>query len=103
LKFGKTDPRCYSELCKDHPIDYARYQVLNCFAGKIPLINSGGASTKSEKEDFSEAVYTAVVNKRAGGTGLIMGRKAFQKPFKDGVKLIETVQEVYKNPGITIA
>ena len=103
LKFGKTDPRCYNELCKDHPIDYARYQVLNCFAGKIPLINSGGASTKSDKEDLSEAVYTAVVNKRAGGTGLIMGRKAFQKPFKDGVKLIETVQEVYKNPLITIA
>jgi len=103
LKFGKTDPRCYTELCKDHPIDYTRYQVLNCYSGKIPLINSGGASTKNEKEDFSEAIYTAIVNKRAGGGGLIMGRKAFQKPFKDGVKLIQSVQDVYLDPKITIA
>jgi class I fructose-bisphosphate aldolase len=103
IKFGKTDPRVYNELCKDHPIDYCRYQVLNCFSGKIPLINSGGASTKSEAEDLSEAIYTAIVNKRAGGSGLIMGRKAFQKPFKDGVKLIQAVQDIYLEPKISIA
>ncbi|MFZ4772465.1 MAG: class I fructose-bisphosphate aldolase [Chlamydiia bacterium] len=103
LKFGKTDPRVYSELSSDHPIDLCRYQALNCFAGKIPLINSGGASTQKESEDLSEALFTAIVNKRAGGAGLIMGRKAFQKPFKDGVKLIHAVQDVYLEPKVTIA
>ncbi len=102
LKFGKTDPKVYSELSSDHPIDLCRYQVLNCFSGKIPLINSGGASTKSEAEDVKEALETAIINKRSGGSGLIMGRKAFQKPFKEGVKLIHAVQDIYLNPAITI-
>jgi class I fructose-bisphosphate aldolase len=100
LKFGKSSPKMYSELCTDHPIDLARYQVLNCYSGRIALINSGGASGSN---DLADAVYTAVVNKRAGGSGLILGRKAFQKPFAEGVELIRTVQSVYLDSEITIA
>lgn len=100
LKFGKSVPAMYDKLCTDHPIDLTRYQLLNCYSGKVGLINSGGASGKN---DLAEAVYTAVVNKRAGGSGLIMGRKAFQKPFEEGVKLIQAVQSVYLDKEITIA
>ncbi|PSB06176.1 class I fructose-bisphosphate aldolase [filamentous cyanobacterium CCP2] len=98
--YGKTDSRVYSDLTTDHPIDLTRYQVLNCYAGRAGLINSGGASGKN---DFAEAVRTAVINKRAGGCGLISGRKAFQRPFEDGVKLFHTVQDIYLSPEITIA
>ncbi|MBD2103164.1 class I fructose-bisphosphate aldolase [Leptolyngbya sp. FACHB-261] len=98
--YGKTDPRVYSELTTDHPIDLTRYQVLNCYAGRAGLINSGGASGKN---DFAEAVRTAVINKRAGGTGLISGRKAFQRPFDEGVELFRAIQEVYLSPEVTIA
>ncbi|MBD2055837.1 class I fructose-bisphosphate aldolase [Oculatella sp. FACHB-28] len=98
--YGKTDKRVYSELTTDHPIDLTRYQVLNCYAGRMGLINSGGASGKN---DFAEAVRTAVVNKRAGGCGLISGRKAFQRPFEEGVKLFHTIQDVYLSPEVTIA
>lgn len=98
--YGKTHERVYSELTSDHPIDLTRYQVLNCYAGRAGLINSGGASGKS---DFAEAVRTAVINKRAGGTGLISGRKTFQRPFEDGVKLFNTIQDVYLSPEVTIA
>jgi class I fructose-bisphosphate aldolase len=98
--YGKTDKRVYSELTTEHPIDLTRYQVLNCYAGRMGLINSGGASGKN---DFAEAVRTAVVNKRAGGCGLISGRKAFQRPFEEGVKLFHTIQDVYLSPEITIA
>ena len=100
LKFGKSAPGMYSELCSDHPIDLTRYQLLNCYSGRVGLINSGGASGSN---DLAEAVYTAVVNKRAGGSGLILGRKAFQKPFNDGVELIRAVQNVYTDGEITIA
>jgi class I fructose-bisphosphate aldolase len=101
LKFGKTAPQVYDgTLCSDHPIDLTRYQLLNCYAGRVGLINSGGASGKN---DLADAVYTAVVNKRAGGSGLILGRKAFQKPFGDGVELIRAVQSVYLDKEITIA
>jgi class I fructose-bisphosphate aldolase len=92
LKFGKTDPRVYSELTTDHPIDLCRYQVANCYMGRAGLINSGGASGKN---DLADAAYTAVINKRAGGTGLISGRKAFQKPMKQGVEILNTIQDVY--------
>jgi len=92
LKFGKSDPRMYSELMTDHPIDMTRYQVAHCYMGRIPLINSGGASGDS---DLHDAVYTAVVNKRAGGAGLISGRKAFQRPMKEGVELLNAIQNVY--------
>jgi class I fructose-bisphosphate aldolase len=98
--YGKTDSRVYSDLTTDHPIDLTRYQVLNCYAGRAGLINSGGASGKN---DFAEAVRTAVINKRAGGCGLISGRKAFQRPFEGGVKLFHTIQDVYLSPEITIA
>jgi class I fructose-bisphosphate aldolase len=101
LKFGKTSPLVYEKLTTDHPIDLTRYQVLNCYAGRAGLINSGGAS--SGEADVKEAVRTAVINKRAGGTGLISGRKAFQRPFADGVGLLNAVQDVYLNPGVTIA
>ncbi len=101
VKFGKTSPLVYSELTSDHPIDLCRYQVLNCYSGKIGLINSGGASKGAK--DLEEAVETAVINKRAGGMGLIMGRKAFQKPFKDGVDLLNATQDVYLDKSITIA
>lgn len=101
VKFGKTSKLVYSELTSDHPIDLCRYQVLNCYSGRIGLINSGGES-KGES-DLQEAVTTAVVNKRAGGMGLILGRKAFQKPFKDGVDLLNATQDVYLDKDITIA
>jgi len=98
--YGKTDPRIYSELTSDHPIDLCRYQVLNCFGGRAGLINSGGASGKN---DIAEAVKTAVINKRAGGMGLISGRKAFQKPLKDGVEILNAIQDVYLAKEIDIA
>ena len=92
LKFGKTHDKVYSELSSDHPIDLTRYQVANCFLGRAGLINSGGASGKN---DLVDAVRTAVINKRAGGMGLISGRKAFQKPMQEGVKILNTIQDVY--------
>ncbi len=100
-KHGKTSPIVYEQLTTDHPIDLCRYQVANCYMGKAGLINSGGESKGAS--DLSEAVQTAVVNKRAGGMGLILGRKAFQKPYKDGVTLLQTTQDVYLDKGITIA
>jgi len=100
VKFGKTDPRVYSELTTDHPIDLVRYQVANCYMGRIGMINSGGASGK---DDLAQAVRTAVINKRAGGMGLISGRKAFQKSMADGVKLLNAIQDVYLASEITIA
>jgi class I fructose-bisphosphate aldolase len=90
----------YSELASDHPIDLTRYQVANCYLGRAGLINSGGASGEN---DLVEAVRTAVINKRAGGMGLISGRKAFQKPMEDGVRLLHAIQDVYLSPEITIA
>lgn len=101
LNFGKTSPLVYEKLTSAHPIDLTRYQVLNCFAGRAGLINSGGASRG--QADLAEAVRSAVINKRAGGMGLIMGRKAFQRPMKDGAALINLVQDVYLNKKITIA
>lgn len=101
VKFGKTSPLVYENLTSDHPIDLCRYQVLNCYTGKIGLINSGGESKGAA--DLTEAVTTAVVNKRAGGMGLILGRKAFQKPFKEGVELLNATQDVYLDKTITIA
>ncbi|MDH5284213.1 MAG: class I fructose-bisphosphate aldolase [Gemmatimonadota bacterium] len=98
--YGKLDERIYSSLTSDHPIDLCRYQVANCYMGRAGLINSGGASGKN---DFGEAAITAVINKRAGGMGLISGRKAFQRPMKEGVKLLNTIQDVYLDKGITIA
>jgi class I fructose-bisphosphate aldolase len=100
LKFGKTHPKVYSELTSDHPIDLCRYQVLNCYCGRAGLINSGGASGQN---DLAQAVKTAVINKRAGGMGLISGRKAFQKPMKDGVELLNAIQDVYLCKEITVA
>jgi class I fructose-bisphosphate aldolase len=100
LKFGKTSPRVYSELTTEHPIDLVRYQVANCYMGRIGMINSGG---ESGKDDLRQAVRTAVINKRAGGMGLISGRKAFQKPFAEGVKLLNAIQDVYLSPDVTIA
>lgn len=99
LKFGKTH-KVYSELATDHPIEWTRYQVANCYMGRAGLINSGGASGDN---DFAEAVRTAVINKRAGGMGLISGRKAFQRPMADGVKLLNLIQDVYLAPEVTIA
>lgn len=101
LNFGKTHPKVYSELSTDHPIDLCRYQVANCYMGRIGLINSGGESKGAS--DLSEAVTTAVINKRAGGQGLISGRKSFQKPIKDGIDLLNTIQEVYLSKEITVA
>ncbi len=98
--YGKTDNRVYSELSSDHPIDLCRYQVLNCYMGRVGLINSGGASGDN---DFAEAVRTAVINKRAGGQGLISGRKAFQRPMAEGIQLLNSIQDVYLNDAITIA
>ncbi|HZS72402.1 MAG TPA: class I fructose-bisphosphate aldolase [Candidatus Acidoferrum sp.] len=98
--YGKFDKRIYTELASDHPIDLCRYQVLNCYMGRAGLINSGGASGAN---DFEEAATTAVINKRAGGTGLISGRKAFQRPMKEGVQLLNLIQDVYLNPEITVA
>lgn len=98
--YGKLDDKMYSELSSDHPIDLVKYQVANCYLGKIPLINSGGASGET---DLEEAVKTAVINKRGGGSGLILGRKAFQKTFEDGVKLLNAIQDVYLTKEIGIA
>ncbi len=98
--YGKLDQRMYSELTTDHPIDLCRYQVLNCYCGRAGLINSGGASGEN---DFAEAVRTAVINKRAGGMGLISGRKAFQRPMSEGVKLLNAIQDVYLDDSVTIA
>jgi fructose-bisphosphate aldolase, class I len=98
--YGKFDKRIYTDLASDHPIDLTRYQVANCFMGRSGLINSGGASGAN---DFEEAVATAVINKRAGGTGLISGRKAFQRPMPDGVKLLNAIQDVYLSKEITVA
>ncbi len=98
--YGKTDKRVYTELSTDHPIDLTRYQLANCYMGRAGLINSGGASGDN---DFAEAVRTAVINKRAGGMGLISGRKAFQRPLAEGVKLLNTIQDVYLCEGVTVA
>jgi class I fructose-bisphosphate aldolase len=100
LKFGKTSEQMYTTLCTDHPIDLTRYQVMNCFMGRSGLINSGGPSGKN---DLSEAAITAVTNKRAGGIGLITGRKAFQKPMKEGVEILHTVQDIYLCKEISVA
>lgn len=100
LKFGKTDARVYSELTTDHPIDLTRYQVVNCYMGRAGLINSGGASGAN---DMEEAIRTAVVNKRAGGMGLISGRKAFQRPMKEGIALLNAIQDVYLCEKVTVA
>jgi len=100
LQFSKTHEKMYSELCSDHPIDLTRYQVINCYMGRAGLINSGGASGKN---DLAQAVRTAVINKRAGGMGMISGRKAFQKTMKEGVELLNTIQDVYLDPEITVA
>jgi class I fructose-bisphosphate aldolase len=101
LKFGKTHDKVYSELSSDNPIDLCRYQVLNCYSGRVGLINSGGESKGAS--DLAEAVKTAVVNKRAGGMGLIAGRKAFQRPWKEGLALLNAIQDVYLDPKVTIA
>ena len=98
--YGKLDERMYTELCSDHPIDLCRYQVANCYMGRAGLINSGGASGKN---DFADAVKTAVINKRAGGMGLISGRKAFQRPMAEGAKLLNAIQDVYLDKSITVA
>jgi class I fructose-bisphosphate aldolase len=100
LKFGKTHDNVYSKLCTDNPIDLTRYQLANCYMGRIGLINSGGASGDN---DFQEAIETAVINKRAGGSGLICGRKAFQRPMRDGVELLNAIQDVYLDTSITVA
>lgn len=100
-KHGKTSKLVYENLTSDHPIDLCRYQVLNCYAGRVGLINSGGESMG--ESDMQEAITTAVINKRAGGMGLIMGRKAFQKPMKDGIELLNATQDVYLDDSITIA
>ena len=101
LKFGKTHPKVYSELTTDHPIDLCRYQIANCYMGRNGLINSGGES--KGQTDLAEAVETAIVNKRAGGMGLISGRKAFQKPVNEGVSLLNAIQDVYLDKDVTIA
>ena len=100
IKFGKTHPKVYSELTTDHPIDLVRYQVANCYMGRSGLINSGG---ESGKNDLQQAVRTAVINKRAGGMGLISGRKAFQKPMQDGIALLNAIQDVYASKEVTVA
>lgn len=101
LNFGKTHPKVYSELTTDHPIDLCRYQVANCYMGRIGLINSGGESKGAS--DMAEAIETAIINKRAGGQGMISGRKAFQKPMKEGIALLNAIQDVYLDKSITIA
>jgi class I fructose-bisphosphate aldolase len=100
LNFGKTSKKVYSDLTTDHPIDLTRYQVANCYMGRAGLINSGGASGEN---DIQQAVRTAVINKRAGGTGLISGRKAFQKPMPEGVKILNAIQDVYLSSAVTVA
>ncbi|MEA2552467.1 MAG: fructose-bisphosphate aldolase, class [Fimbriimonadaceae bacterium] len=99
--YGKFDKRIYTELSSDHPIDLCRYQLVNCYMGRAGLINSGGAS--SGESDLAEAVKTAVINKRAGGMGLISGRKAFQRPMDEGIKLLNAIQDVYLDAGVTVA
>ncbi len=101
MKVGKTHPKVYTDLCSDHPIDLVRYQIANCYMGRIGLINSGGAATGDD--DMAQAVRTAVINKRAGGMGLISGRKAFQRPMGDGIELLNTIQDVYLSKDVTIA
>jgi len=101
LNFGKTNKKVYTDLTSDHPIDLTRYQVANCYMGRAGLINSGGAS--AGESDLKEAVKTAVINKRAGGMGLISGRKAFQRPLKEGVGLLHAIQDVYLNKEVTVA
>jgi len=101
INFGKTHPKVYSELTIDHPIDLCRYQIANCYMGRAGLINSGGESKGAG--DMAEAVSTAIINKRAGGAGLISGRKAFQKPMGEGVSLLNAIQDVYLDNSITIA
>ena len=101
LNFGRTHDKVYTDLSSDHPIDLCRYQVVNCYMGRVGLINSGGAS--SGASDYAEAVRTAVVNKRAGGTGLISGRKAFQRPMEEGIQLLNAIQDVYLCKEITFA
>jgi class I fructose-bisphosphate aldolase len=101
VKFGKTHEKVYTELSSDNPIDLCRYQVLNCYSGRIGLINSGGESKGAS--DLADAVKTAVINKRAGGMGLILGRKAFQRPWKEGLALMNAIQDVYLDPRVTIA
>jgi class I fructose-bisphosphate aldolase len=100
IGFGKSHPAMYDTLTSDHPIDLARWQVANCYMGRAGLINSGGASGE---DDMHQAIRTAVINKRAGGMGLISGRKAFQKPTADGVALLNAIQDVYLDPAVTIA
>jgi class I fructose-bisphosphate aldolase len=99
--YGKTDDRIYTELTTDHPIDLTRYQVLNCYSGRAGLINSGGESKGAS--DLADAVKTAVINKRAGGMGLISGRKAFQRPIKEGSQLLQAIQDVYLDRSVTVA
>ena len=99
--YGKTNPKIYTDLTSDNPIDLVRYQVANCFMGRSPLINSGGES-KGES-DLADAARTAVINKRAGGMGLISGRKAFQRPMDEGIRLLNTIQDVYLDKTITVA
>jgi class I fructose-bisphosphate aldolase len=101
LKFGKTHPKVYSDLTSDHPIDLCRYQVANCYMGRMGLINSGGESKGAS--DLADAVRTAVINKRAGGMGLISGRKAFQRPMNEGVKILNAIQDVYLCKDVTVA
>jgi len=103
LKFGKTHKDVYTKLSSDNPIDLTIYQVANCYMGRAGLINSGGASTGKGESDLQEAVKTAIINKRAGGMGLISGRKAFQKPMVEGVKLLNAIQDVYIDKDVTIA
>jgi class I fructose-bisphosphate aldolase len=101
LNFGKADPRMYAELASTHPIDLCRYQVANCYMGRVGLLSSGGGSKGAE--DLSEAIKAAVINKRAGGMGLISGRKAFQRPFKEGIALLHAIQDVYLEDKVGIA
>ncbi len=103
IGFGKTSDLVYSKLSSDNPIDMTRYQLANCYMGRAGLINSGGASLGDGSKDLKQAVMTAVVNKRAGGTGMISGRKAFQKPMADGVELLNAIQDVYADDSITVA
>ena len=101
IKLGKTHDKVYSQMSSDHPIDLVRYQVANCYMGRAGLINSGGASSGSG--DLAQAVRTAVINKRAGGMGLISGRKAFQRPMAEGVALLNAIQDVYLSQEVTVA
>jgi len=103
LNFAKSHKKMYSDLATDHPIDLTRYQVANCYMGRASLINSGGESLGAQSSDMADAIFTAIVNKRAGGAGLISGRKAFQKPMKEGVELLNAIQDVYLDENITIA